>query len=62
MRPHGSFFYFIYLPLTWVIVKKSILNLLQYHFRFMFWLFLAMRHVGSYLLHQGLNLLPGLER
>ena len=56
------FFYFIYLPLMWVIVKKSLLNVLQYHFCFMFWLFLAMRHVGSYLLDQGSNLHPWLER
>ena len=35
-------------------VKQSLLNLLQYCFRFMFWS-LAARHVGSQLLDQGSN-------
>ena len=36
---------------------KSLLNLLQYHFYFLFW-FLAKRHVGSQLPDQGLNRMP----
>ena len=42
-----------------VIFLKCSLNLLQYCFCFMVWgSLLAMKHVGSYLLNQGLNLHP----
>ena len=40
-----------------ILFLKSLLNLLQYHFCFMLWIF-GHRHVGSYLPYQGSNLHP----
>ena len=50
------FLYFNFLDFFWCgPFLKSLLTLLQYCFCFMFWVFLAARHVGSYLPDQGAN-------